>query len=82
MKESADVDRAEQNTEALRQQLADLESQFKTECDAVEMRIDATTEPLETLSLRPKKTDIRVKMVALAWAPHWKTGDEESPAWE
>jgi hypothetical protein len=81
-KESADVDRAEQNTEALRQQLADIESQFKAETDAVEMRVDATTEPLETLSLRPKKTDITIRMVALAWAPHWVSGSDQIAAWE
>ncbi len=83
MKESSDVTRAEENSESLRQQLNDIESQFKTEVDSVEMKIDPTTEQLETLSLRPKKTDISVRMVALAWAPHWKTSDgTETPAWE
>lgn len=82
MKESADVERAEENTAALQQQLNELDAQFKAECDAVEMKIDPVTEELETLSLRPKKSDINVRVVALAWAPYWKTDDEEVPAWE
>jgi hypothetical protein len=37
---------------------------------------------LERIPLRPKKTDVKPRLVALAWAPYWKipTG-VESPAW-
>lgn len=39
-------------------------------------------EALETITIKPKKTDISVTLVALAWAPHLvsSTG-EESQAW-
>jgi hypothetical protein len=72
MKESGDVGRAEENVEALRQQLAELDAQFKQETDALEARFDAANEPLETITLRPKKTNINVKSVALAWMPAWR----------
>jgi DNA helicase HerA-like ATPase len=72
MKESQDVARAGETVEALQQQLNDLENQFRSETEALETRIDPMTEKLETIVLKPKKTNISVNLVALAWAPHWQ----------
>jgi len=74
MKESQDVGRAEENVSALQQQLADLESQFKKETDAFAAATDPLNEKLETVSLKPTKANIAVKLVALAWTPHWQDG--------
>lgn len=74
MKESKDVVRAEENVSVLQQQLADLESQFKMETDALAAAIDPLNETLETISLKPTKANIAVKLVALAWTPHWQDG--------
>ena len=83
MKESGDVGRAQENVEALQQQLVDLDAQFKEETDALEARFDAASEPLETVTLRPKKTNITVKAVALAWTPSWRdAAGTSTPAWE
>jgi hypothetical protein len=72
IKESQDVGQAEENVSALQQQLADLEAQFKTETDALATATDPLNERLETVSLKPTKANITVKLVALAWAPHWR----------
>jgi hypothetical protein len=82
MKESQDVNRAEENVEAIQQQYDDLSAQFKAETDALEAKIDPQTETLESISLRPKKTDIAVRLVALAWAPCWQSGSNVTPAWK
>jgi len=45
-------------------------------------KVDPLTEALETVTIKPKKTDIIVQLVSLAWAPYWQ--DEQgntSPAW-
>ena len=81
MKESQDVTRAAENVAALQQQSADLEAEFKSEMDGLSERFDAAAEQLETLAMRPKKTDIKVKTVALAWAPQWREGDKEIAGW-
>jgi len=78
MKESQDVDRAEDNVEAISQKLADLEAEFQSETAALERSLDPQTEQLEKVSLKPTKANIAVKLVTLAWAPYW--GDK--PAWE
>ena len=72
IKESQDVGQAEENVSALQQQLADLEAQFKTETDTLAAATDPLNERLETVSLKPTKANITVKLVALAWAPHWR----------
>ena len=83
MKESQDVTRAAENVEALKEQLAALEGQFQSETEAVGTKLDSSTEILETLTLWPKKTNISVRLVALAWAPYWETADgPATPAWE
>lgn len=74
IKESKDVGQAEENVSALQQQLADLEAQFKTETDALSAATDPLNEKLETFSLKPTKANIAVKLVALAWTPHWQDG--------
>jgi hypothetical protein len=81
-KESRDVARAGETVEALQTQLADLQSQFDAEAAQIAQQCDPQTEPLETVTLKPKKTNITVRSLVLAWAPYWQSGGTESPAWE
>jgi hypothetical protein len=82
MKESQDVDRAEDNVAAVTQRLSDLEAEFRAETAALERSLDPQTEQLEKVSLKPTKANIAVKLVTLAWAPYWHEGGEVKPAWE
>jgi hypothetical protein len=83
MKESKDVSQAEENVAALQQQLAELETQFKIETDALAAATDPLLEKLEHISLKPTKSNITVKLVALAWAPFWvENSGTTRPAWE
>jgi len=75
MKESQDVNAAEENIEALQQQLAELDLQLKAELDAHAAGTDPLNETLEAISIRPKKTNISVRLLALAWMPHWQQED-------
>lgn len=75
MKESKDVGVAEENVAALQQQLADLEAQFKSESDALAAATDPLSEKLETLSIKPTKANITIKILSLAWTPHWQDAD-------
>jgi len=82
MKESQDVGLAEENVAALQQQLADLEAQFKTESESLAAATDPLNEKLEMITIKPTKANIAVKLVALAWTPHWR--DQKAvltPAW-
>jgi hypothetical protein len=82
IKESKDVGQAEENVSALQQQLTDLNAQFQMETDALAAATDPLNEKLETVSLKPTKANIAVKLVALAWTPHWQDSDgTTTPAW-
>jgi hypothetical protein len=67
-KESADVARAGETVEAVQGQIDDLNAAFKAEVDALESKINPATEPLDPVVIRPKKTNISVRLVALAWS--------------
>ncbi len=83
MKESADVDRAQESASAVDQQLADLDSQFKDETAKLEQSFDPQNETLDKVSLKPTKANIAVKLVTLAWAPYWRDAQGQvTPAWE
>jgi len=78
-RQSGDVSRAEQTMEAIAGQLDALEQQFHEEVSAVQFRLDASNELLEVVVIKPKKTNVQVRLITLAWAPFKADG---SPAWE
>jgi hypothetical protein len=83
MEQSKDVGQAAETVEAIQQQLADLEAQFKEETAALEAKMDPQTEMFETVAIKPKKTDIAVQLVALAWAPYWQDSQGQvTRAWD
>lgn len=83
MKESKDVGAAEENVAALQQQLADIEAQFKSESDAFAAATDPLHEKLETVSIKPTKANIAVKLVVLAWTPYWRDANGTvTAAWQ
>lgn len=83
MKEGEDVGRAQESVEAINQQMTELDAQFKAETDSLEKSSDPQTEQLETISLKPKKSNISVKLLTLAWAPYWHdAGGQAVSGWE
>lgn len=81
-KESSDVGRAEESVEAVQAQLRALEEQIQEELAAGAAKTDPATEELEHLTIKPKKTNIQVRAVVLAWAPHTiDTSGSLTPAW-
>ena len=72
MEAKGDINRAKETVQALQEQLSDLEAQFEEESNTLAAKIDPATESLETITIRPKKTDISVQIVALVWMPYWK----------
>jgi hypothetical protein len=83
IKESKDVNQAEDNVAALQQQLADLEGQFKAETEALAASTDPLMEKLDRLSLKPTKSNITIKLCALAWVPYRQDeAGTQVPAWQ
>ena len=69
MREAKDVNMAEGTLASYQAQLEALQQQFETETQELKVKIDASTEMLETVEIKPKKKDITVRLVALTWVP-------------
>jgi hypothetical protein len=83
MKEAGDASRAKETLESLHQSYADLEAQFEAETHSIASKIDPLTESLKTVTLRPKKTNVSVKLTALGWAPFWnQAAGTSTSAWD
>jgi hypothetical protein len=83
LKEQQDIGRATESAAALQQQLSDLEAEFKSETEALALRMDPMQELLLPVALKPKKSDIAVKLVALVWMPAWQDAEGQIlPAWQ
>jgi hypothetical protein len=82
MKERGDVGRAQETVQALGEQLAELEAQFHSETAKLEALADTLSEALDTIVIKPKKTNISIALLALTWLPHWKDdAGNTTPAW-
>ncbi len=64
-----DVQAAEAALEELRQQVLDLNEQATQEAEALRNKFDPQNLALEVIEVSPKKTDLKVDTVCLAWLP-------------
>ncbi|MEM2107445.1 MAG: hypothetical protein QXV46_06505 [Candidatus Bathyarchaeia archaeon] len=63
---------AEENAKTLRQEIEELEQELKEEASKISARWDETIKTLQEVRIRPKRSDIGVSLMALAWMPHWQ----------
>jgi hypothetical protein len=68
-KEARDIARAKENVEAIEQQIAELEATVQSEVAALEASYHPDDEPLDTVTIKPRRTGVHVQLVALVWVP-------------
>lgn len=73
-KESGDVARARQDLAALQDKLAKLHADVEEQVSALEARAKPEELKLESVSLRPRKSDCNVQTMTLAWVPWFVDG--------
>jgi hypothetical protein len=82
MREAQDVERAGETLEVLRARRQALDDELAAETEALRARTDPLAERLDTIAVKPRKSDVEVDVVTLAWAPYWRRPDGvELPAW-
>ena len=69
MKERGDIGRAEEGVDAIQERMRALEDEFKKQIEQLDDKVDAAALPLEQIQVTPKKADISVERLALAWLP-------------
>jgi hypothetical protein len=75
VKEKQDIDRAKETSASLQDRLRQLEADFKADSEAMAAKMDPMTENLETIMVKPAKTDITVRAMYLCWMPYWLSSD-------
>ena len=67
MKESEDITRAKDTVQVLNEQRQALEDELKLETATLESAGDPATETFERVTVKPKRANVAVKLVALIW---------------
>jgi hypothetical protein len=67
MKEADDIDRAKRHFSEIQDQRRQLDDELRAESAVIDAGSDVATERLETVTIKPKKTNVAVKLVALVW---------------
>ena len=78
VQQRGDVDQAGESLEVLRGKYAELEAKFREEVDRLDPILRVEAAKLEPMPLRPRKADITIEQVVLAWTP-WKVGASGKP---
>jgi hypothetical protein len=68
-KEHGDIPAAEATLESRRQKLAELDAEFNAEVDQLQTPCPPEAFELKAVRVRPRKTEIAVERVVLAWTP-------------
>ncbi len=68
-KESGDVQRALETVDALETQREQLDEELQAECGRIRSEFDSSASSIEELPVRPRKSNISVRLFGLAWVP-------------
>ena len=68
-KQADDVQRAEEDVIAYTEKLEEMQRDIELEIAEIEQRFDSDALELDELLLKPRKTDIDIRHMALAWVP-------------
>ena len=58
----------------LQDEIAELNHQLLDEAEDIGRKWEAVLETIETYPVKPRRSDVRVELAALAWAPSWEIG--------
>ena len=65
--------RAEEKLISYQQELEELEDELAQEIDQLHAQFDPLREDLETVTLKPRKSHIALRLLGLGWIPHeWR----------
>jgi hypothetical protein len=70
---------ADESVASVEQQLRDLQTQVDTQSAALAAQYDPQAIQLRAVQIAPRKSDLAIGEIALAWVP-WRTGADGFPA--
>jgi len=70
-KAKREFDETKEDITRAKKDITELEAELKKAVDQILEKYEKVAEDLSVNELKPKKTDIRINLVALAWKPYW-----------
>ena len=70
-----DIERAKEKVETLQRQLKELEDEFERDVQTLSAASDVSSLELESLEVRPRKSDIQLDPLQLVWTP-WRINSD------
>ncbi len=68
----ADIKESEEVIDGLEDQIEELEAEAKAEVEELTDKWNALIDEVEEVEVRPRRTDVRLNLFALAWVPRWE----------
>ena len=72
-----EAEKAEEAVEAVRRDMTELEGEMRQEAQAIRDRWADALTAFEELQVTPRRTDVDVQMLSLAWAPVWQVSYDQ-----
>jgi hypothetical protein len=67
-----DIEESEAEIEKLNQEIAEIEQALQEASAEATERWNAAVEQVEQFQVRPRKSDVKVRQMAVAWTPNWQ----------
>jgi hypothetical protein len=86
----AGIEESEEEIARLQAEIEDMRQEMQEEAASITDKWAATLDEIETYPVKPRRSDVQVKVVALAWTPYWEIGHRSArgdlihdrvPAW-
>ncbi len=73
-KARADIAESEEEIERLEAEIEEMGQEMEEEAQAIAEKWADAAEEIETYTIKPRRSDVEVDLVTLAWAPYWEIG--------
>jgi hypothetical protein len=73
-KARADIVESEEEIERLEAEIEEMRLEMEEEAEAIAEKWADAAEETETYAVKPRRSDIKVDLVAVGWAPYWEIG--------
>jgi hypothetical protein len=89
-KARADIVESEEEIKRLEQDIKEMTQEMEEEAQAIADEWAEATDQVETYAVKPRRSDVKVQLVSVAWAPYWEisypsargsTAHDRVPAW-
>jgi hypothetical protein len=67
-----DIEESEAEIDKLNQEIAEIQQALEDASAEATERWNAAVEKVEQFQVRPRKSDVKVRQMAVAWTPHWQ----------